>query len=538
MYRIEYNGHTILDDQLLDFFPVVSAKYSKETNSAGSLNLQIPEAHPHIDKINQMQLKFKVFKNDKLIFKGQAVKILPDFLNTKTVVVDEKLSVLADSIYRPFDFQGSPTLLFTNLIENHNSQVDIDRRFKVGNVTVKDNNDYIHRSSEEYNTTLSLIQKLRNGLGGYIDIRYEADGDYIDWLEDYPYTNLQKIEFARNLLNLTQELSAEETYSACIPLGKKDDESKEYVTVKSVNDDSDIVFNQDQVNKIGWRFAPSELVTWDDVTRPENLLTKAKDWLNNQGVMLNESLSLTAVDLAYTDTDIDSFDFGKYIHVISKPHKLEKLYLLSKIEVDILHPENTVISLGEKQKTLFDSFEKNKVEIETVKEETKAVESVAKQTVTELHNLTTSFMQTAEEITLSILSNYSTISDLENVKNEIQNMLTVNEQGFNFEFSKLKETLTNLGNEVELQKSYIRLVNGQIILGKADSAVTSVYTNNSLEFRYNGTTVAKFTNEFLEVRNISIENQMRFGRNWAIRPGEYIQGKGYNLNDVWIGGNV
>ena len=32
------------------------------------------------------------------------------------------------------------------------------------------------------------------------------------------------------------------------------------------------------------------------------------------------------------------------------------------------------------------------------------------------------------------------------------------------------------------------------------------------------------------------ENQIRFGDNWAIRPGAHIEGTGNNLNDVWIGG--
>ena len=81
-----------------------------------------------------------------------------------------------------------------------------------------------------------------------------------------------------------------------------------------------------------------------------------------------------------------------------------------------------------------------------------------------------------------------------------------------------------------------RLVEGEIHIGKSDSLVTTIYTNDALEFRYNGQMVARFTNDLLEVRNISVDNQVAYFDQWAIRKGAYVDGVGYNLNDVWIGG--
>lgn len=147
-----------------------------------------------------------------------------------------------------------------------------------------------------------------------------------------------------------------------------------------------------------------------------------------------------------------------------------------------------------------------------------------------------SILETAEEITMGILAGYTTVSDLETYKKEIENLFSASEEGFSFEFNQLSEKLTNLGNEISNQQQYIRLVNGEIHIGDSNSPVTSVYTNDALEFRYNGNMVARFTNEVLEVRNISAENQVAFFNQWAIRKGAYITGKGYNLNDIWIGG--
>ena len=148
----------------------------------------------------------------------------------------------------------------------------------------------------------------------------------------------------------------------------------------------------------------------------------------------------------------------------------------------------------------------------------------------------TQVLATAEEVVIGILSGYTTTSDLEAYKKEVQNLFQANEEGFSFEFMQLAEKLNEVGNEVTEQKQYIRLIEGEIHIGKADNPITSVYTNDALEFRYNGQMVARFTNEVLEVRNISVENQVAFFDQWAIRRGAYVDGIGYNLNDIWIGG--
>ncbi len=153
----------------------------------------------------------------------------------------------------------------------------------------------------------------------------------------------------------------------------------------------------------------------------------------------------------------------------------------------------------------------------------------------EISNAAAQITQTSNDITMSVLKGYVTTSDIEEYKRQIENLLSVSEDGFSFEFNQLEERLTALGNEIVERNQFIRLENGEIIIGKSDSPITSVYTNNALEFRYNGVTVARFTNEVLEVRNINVENQLRLHENWAFRKGKHITGKGNNLNLVMLG---
>lgn len=153
-----------------------------------------------------------------------------------------------------------------------------------------------------------------------------------------------------------------------------------------------------------------------------------------------------------------------------------------------------------------------------------------------ISNATTNILQTAENVTISILQGYTTTTDLESYKEEVQNLFKANSDGFQLEFNQLEERINDVGNEIVERNQFIRLEQGNIIIGKSDSPIQAKFTNDALEFKYNDQTVAKFTNEVLEVRNIAVQNQIRFGDNWAIRPGAHIEGKGNNLNDVWIGG--
>ena len=149
---------------------------------------------------------------------------------------------------------------------------------------------------------------------------------------------------------------------------------------------------------------------------------------------------------------------------------------------------------------------------------------------------TTNILQTAEDITLSIVSGYTTTIDLETYKEEVQNLLKANEDGFQLEFSQLEERINDVGGEIVERNQFIRMEQGNIIIGKSDSPVQATFTNDALEFTYNGDVVAKFTNEMLWVRNIYTENQIGYFDQWATRKGRYITDKGYNLDDIWIGG--
>lgn len=185
------------------------------------------------------------------------------------------------------------------------------------------------------------------------------------------------------------------------------------------------------------------------------------------------------------------------------------------------------------------TWEYTDVSLSTSYEAAKAAYNKADAVSKELVETSSEILQTSENITMSILAGYTTTDDLEKYKQEIENTFNINEQGFAFQFAQMEEKLTELGNTVTTQNSYIRLENGEIIIGQTGetaSPITTVYTNTGMEIRFNGVTVARYTDGVMEINNAYIGNQLAFWKQFAFRKGAYITDVGYNLNLVWIGG--
>ena len=79
-----------------------------------------------------------------------------------------------------------------------------DRQFKVGIVTVTDNNDSLYRYTN-YNSTMKEIKEdLVDDLGGYLRVRNVNGTAYLDYISDYDNVSTQSIEFGENLLDFSR----------------------------------------------------------------------------------------------------------------------------------------------------------------------------------------------------------------------------------------------------------------------------------------------------------------------------------------------
>lgn len=358
MYSIYIDNQLLYSPNLVKGgYAITAGTITTGLNKAGELSFKMPPSNPRYNDIHLMTSTIVVKDEDQEIFRCRPVEVSRDFYNNKIVKCEGWLACLLDSVVRPYNSFGSVEAKLRTYIAQHNQQVDSDKQFIVQTVTVTDPNDYIVRASSDYPQTWHEIEdKLIKLLGGYIRYdRHTGTGEhadeyfnYIDYITDFGVTSDQVIEFGKNLLSFDEFLTAEDVYTVIIPLGARDQDTEQRLTIKSVNNNQDYLIDNDAAAIFGkiWR-----AVTWDDVTVASNLMTKGQRELENN-LAASVSLTMRAFDLHILDVDTDSFQVGDLVRIVSLPHGVDDYFMCSEIRRDLINPGNSTFTFGAGYKTL------------------------------------------------------------------------------------------------------------------------------------------------------------------------------------------
>lgn len=347
MYRVLCDGlpiHDLRDEELV----LLDPQATLEVNTAGSFSFKMPPTHPQYDLPKKMRSCIEIYHDDELIFAGRPTTDTVDFYNRKNIECEGQLAYLNDSIQRPTEYHNMTVRGYLEtLIEIHNSQVDESRQFEVGIVTVTDTNDSLYRYTNYNSTWKEIKEDLIDDLGGYIRVRNHNGHRYIDYIAEFDNLCSQSIQFGENLVDCAREVDMTDIATAVIPLGARLEESEiaaleERLTIKSVNNDLDYIENAEAVKKYGFIV---KTVTWDDVTTPEMLLSKGKKWLTDEQFE-SMVIDVKAVDLHYTDEQIEQFKLYDMVPVHSSPHGLDRQFPLSKMTIHLDKPSSNTFQLG------------------------------------------------------------------------------------------------------------------------------------------------------------------------------------------------
>lgn len=340
--------------------------YKPSAGSAGTLSFTVPPTHPLRDQVHPLSTDFWLVKGGKRIFRGRYVGREDDFYKTGKLDCEGDLNFLVDSVQDPYDYTGGIAGFFDKMLTAHNSMVEARKQFKRGIVNVADENNYINRSNSNYSTTAEALKaKLVDTHGGFLRVRHETDGNYLDYVYDYGGTNSQVIRFGQNLLDITKSVDATQIVTALIPIGAEVEYPDELgetqtrrVDIASVNDGKKYVVNQAAVDRWGMIWGTHE---WEDVTLPANLKAKAEAYLE-ECAALPETMELTALDLSLIDVSVDELQVGYWTQVVSGPHGVSGLYMLYEADINISDPDKSKISLGGRVSTLSGTTAKNQIE--------------------------------------------------------------------------------------------------------------------------------------------------------------------------------
>lgn len=394
MYSIYADGVCIYNDVFsLDNMKVVNPKLTLEDSAAGSLEMTLPPTNAAYDTIVRMVTDISVKKNGEEIWAGRALSESRDFWNNRVLYCEGELAFFNDSVQPPAEYAGKSVREYLDqLIAIHNGQVGENRRFAIGAVTVVD--EAFPTYYTNYGKTLESLNALAEAYGGHLRVR-KADGvRYLDYLKDYPDTCSQVIQFGSNLIDFTRNWDSTEYATAIIPLGSRLDDSPiealdAYLTVESVNGGSLYVQSDEAVKHYGWI---AKTVSWDDVSDPEALLEKAREYLADLQFD-NLELELSALDLHYLDVNTEAVKLLDEIRVISRPHGLDRMFPVTKLEIPLDHPENTQFKMGDSVQVSLTSVnnQTNAAVLEKIEGLPKAhsILKEAKENATEIINMAT-----------------------------------------------------------------------------------------------------------------------------------------------------
>ncbi len=523
MYKVYCDG-ALLYDPRVEELQLFDKKISLEVNKTGAFDFTIYPSHPLYNRIFRLKSSIEVYHDNYLLFRGRVLDDEIDFYNAKKVICEGDMAFLNDGIIRPYAYAGSVTGFLQFVIDSYNAQVGEEKQFVLGNVTVTDPNDYITRSSINPDSSWNVItDKLVNMLGGYILVRRENGINFLDYLVDSEYRSLQEITLGENLLDLTRNIKGQDIITALIPYGTRLDDSDgnqtdNRLSIVDINNGVDYVFNQEAVAAYGWIFGTE---TWDDVTVPQNLLTKANAELARR-INLNVSVEVNAIDLSMTDAEIGEFRFFEYVKVNSPAHLLTDYMLVTKLDIDMDNPQNNKLTLG----LDYDTFTEKQVSTEKV---IKNLDAEVKETQTSLSNSIaqvettwqSNIEQSANEIRSEVAQNFVATTDFSTYQETVSTQFTQTSDSFNFTFNELVQQINTFDGETRAQfeyiTKYIRFVVGGIVLGHVGNEITLQIQHDRIRFLQSGAEVAYFSNNKLYVTDIEVLNSIKIG-NFAFIP--------------------
>lgn len=531
MYQLKYKDYILHDMRLADEKLIIRDSSVKlAVSKAGEMSFTVDAEHPYLSNLRRMSGLVELLDGTFPIYRGRITTDTKDFYGAHKIETEGIMAALNDSIIKPFSFpedfkddddykaaaaSGNVVdFFFRWILAQHNSQVSTEQQIKPGVCTVTDSNNYITRSASEYATSMSTISDklIKSALGGYLLIRYEDDGNYLDYYAALPLTNTQSVEFAENLLDLSSKTDGTNIYTAILP------EGKDGLTIEALSD-GDLT---DDLVKSGLTiYSKSGVATygritrhvkWDDMTVAANLQTRAKAALADNGLSMPETIKLTAVDLGWKE-DVQHFRVGRMTVLFSTTHGYSTSYPLLELSPDILDPGNTRITLGATQQTYtgaqIDAKRETDKRIESTRQEiSERVDESSSQVIQATHQQITDLQQNVNSIILSALENYVETGDFDSYKEEVSTKLSVLTDQLSIDITKVTERIDKVDGDLQSKYSEItkafRFTSDGLIIGETGNEILLRLDNDVLQFVRNNTPELQITAEGVEAMRIKV----------------------------------
>lgn len=359
MYTIRMDDQVLYSPAMMGKeYRVLTPKLVLDVNANGSCTFVLPPGNRLYSDVRRRKGIVTVHQDGQEIFRGRVLDDEVDTYKQKSVSCEGVRGYLNDSQAAPYSYTGTPRGLLAKLIDEHNAQIEPEKQFTVGRVTVDRADEALECENVAYWETYKEIdEKLLSAYGGYLKARIENGILYLDWVKDYGSENAQEIRFAVNLLDIKDKQDTGEMFTILRPLGAsnlgEDGSYSQPITIASVNNGLDYIQDDDAIARYGriWKTQ-----TWNYVEDPAELLTKAREFMRIGAEL--RTITLSAIDMHFLSGSSQAIHVGDTVHIVSPPHGIDLEKVCSKIEIDLCNPENTLYTFGEAPKALTDNIVK------------------------------------------------------------------------------------------------------------------------------------------------------------------------------------
>lgn len=234
MYRIigyneptDKNGFIVLDQRVNR--TVSEGKLTIKETDIDDLELTVNRDNLLFDNVRPMHTHVEVYDDDKLLFRGRAIKPKKEMQSSgrfvRTYTFEDIEAYLLDSVQRFYEAVGlTPKEFLQSLLDVHNSQVPQYKQFKLRNCNVTNNKDDAYRQIDYPKTRDAIKDKLINELGGYLVTEYKPDGpNMLDYVTDIgnDHKSDTPIQLAVNMQSASLTIDPTKVITRVIPLGKQ-----------------------------------------------------------------------------------------------------------------------------------------------------------------------------------------------------------------------------------------------------------------------------------------------------------------------------
>lgn len=224
MYKAVCDGVTIYDDMEPDKdLNLVSPKLVLEDSAAGTFEFTMPPNSRAYDILSLSSSDVTVYRDGEEIWSGRPMTEKRDFLKRRQIYCEGELAFLNDT-YQPQKAYSQCLIeqFMQAVLDIHNTKVDERRRFvdctfsgipNYGESTIRD-------WATDYVKTIDIVNNICSEFGYHVRVRKDAQGRHLDFSLDPFRTNLQTIEFGKNLIDYTVNYDMTNLITALLPLGE------------------------------------------------------------------------------------------------------------------------------------------------------------------------------------------------------------------------------------------------------------------------------------------------------------------------------